>query len=427
MTILYQVTTFDLASVGIVFFTVAAVFHWLVQFASPMRRAAGWFVYNHDSDPTAFDRWHHDSPVSLEPAASLPSVTVIVPGRNEGHLLNTTLRSICQMDYPGLRVVFINDQSTDNTHAVCDALQAEFPHLTVIHNTTPPPAGWVGKVWAIHQARDFVTTDYILFTDSDLEFHQQCLRQMMRLALHRRTDLLSLLPFLRVVEIGETLGMLGGMWLIGMKYPLSQSNDPAHPNCITAGGFLLFKRTAYKAIGGHEAVRGQVVEDIALGRITKNKKFRVFTVATQDLMGGRMYEGSADAFRGLKKNAYAGANYSPGLFIVGVLFLLFIGALVPIYPLAALLLWLKTRSVWVISAAIAGFLATILQILVMRRSARLLSLPTYSMWLGPAAAAFYLLVFTGSMIDHHRGGNTWAGRKMHAKDVDTLATIEKSA
>ena len=265
-----------------------------------------------------------------------PRVTVIVPGRNEGHLLARTLGSLCAMEYPRFRVVFVDDQSTDDTRAVCGKLAAKYSCLTVIHNVTPPPVGWVGKNWAVHQAESHIrdaSGDFILFTDSDLVFHPQCLKQMVRLALHRRCDIASCkLPSLRYETLGELLAILPAMVLIMLTRSLYVANDPRSPKALVAGGFLLVKRTSYEELGGHEAVRGQMIEDIALGMLAKAKGMRVFTAATHDLILARMYEGWRDTFMGLKKNAYAGANYKVWMILPVVLLLLFAGALVIFYP-----------------------------------------------------------------------------------------------
>jgi chlorobactene glucosyltransferase len=397
---------------------------WLWQLLSRNSRVSVRFVYDAASAPELL---HGIMPGDLTPAAPVgdpqewPTVTIIVPGRNEGHMLPDTLGSMCRMEYPNYRIVFIDDQSTDNTRQVCDQLQTQYKHLQVIHNTTPPPDGWVGKVWAIHQARQEATTPYILFTDSDLKYHPQCLKQMMRLALQRKTDLLSLLPAMETHTIGERLGLLAGMKLISAFFPLNKSNDPNSPMALTAGGFLFFRREAYEAIGGHEAARKQVVEDIALGSMTKAKGFSIYTVATNDLMTARMYEGWRDTYHGLKKNAYAGSNYNPFLYVAGSSMILITAVLVPIYPIAALLAWHLSPGTLTATIFATSIVAALAMLMDMRRCVRFLRFPLYCVLLSPLSALFFLTILTHSMFDHYFGGNKWAGRRYKPEHVDALA------
>jgi len=413
----------------LVLFSLVALF-WAVLYVLPSQRKMGRFLFNHDFSPDSLNGLFRRDDVVERFAGdpeTWPSVTVIVPGRNEGHVLAETLGSICAMEYPNYRVIFVDDQSTDDTKGVCDAMAVKYPQLTVIHNTTPPPAGWIGKTWAVHQAQSHIhnaSADYLLFADSDLVFHPACLKQMMRLALHRRTDIASLLPAVRYETLGELLGMLPAIVLISIWRPLSVVNNPRSPKALVAGGFILAKRTSYEAIGGHEAVRGQMIEDIALGLLAKSKGLRVFTAGTHDLMTARMYEGWGDTYRGLKKNTYAGANYNPFMILPVFLFLLLGGALVLLYPLIGAFYWITMPSLLTLALLIAGVLAYTFLHAAARRAAVMLSIKKRTAWFVSFGFAFYLLIFVMSVIDYYRGGNMWAGRRISNDHLQTLADTE---
>lgn len=401
---------------------------WMLLLILPSQRRTSRFLYNATATPDQLNRLiprdDVTTPYAGDPAA-WPPVTILVPGRNEGHLLATTLRSLCLQDYPDFRIVFIDDQSTDHTPAVCAALAAEFPHLTILHNQNPPPPGWIGKAWALHQAvaQTAPQSDYLLFCDSDLRFHPQCLRQMMRLARHRNTDLASLLPALECRSLGELLALLAAMTLICIVYPLRKTNDPRHPKALVAGGFLLFKHAAYQALGGHQAVRGQVIEDIALGTLARARGMRVFTVHTHDLMHARMYEGFRDAFHGLRKNAYAGIHYQPLAGLAVALLLLFGATLIPFYPLLGIYFWITQPSLLTAALCVSGLLAAIAMFDVGIRTARLVALRPISGTLLPPSFGVFLAIFLASILDHYRGGNTWSGRRIPPEHTQTLAQI----
>jgi glycosyltransferase involved in cell wall biosynthesis len=374
-------------------------------------------TYDSQTPPETFDSPANQLPPTATWPLTPPYVTVIVPGRNEGHVLWETLGSICRQDYPNFRVVFVDDQSTDNTEEIARRLAAQFPRLKIIHNTQPPPPGWMGKNWAIHQAGEWADSEYLLFVDSDMHFHPQCLHQAMRLARHRNLDLLSILPRPQgqnLLEQGFLMVALTAMFTMAAPH---RSNDSRSRVVLTAGAFLLFRRQAYEAIGGHEAIKGQLIEDLALGGRAKNRGFRVFTVVTRELLFGRMYEGVADTFRGGKKNVYAGLKYNPLAAVALALGFLSVGVLLPIYPVVAacLVLITPTPEAWG-NLALAG-LVNALALVHMRRVRRFLGgRPGAELTLA-AAVTFCLAILMASVWDYYTGGNVWSGRTYNRKNM----------
>jgi glycosyltransferase involved in cell wall biosynthesis len=402
---------------------------WLYALLLPSQWRAIRFLYDVGDSPAVTNNGfpHDDAPaVYAGDPDPWPDVLIIAPGRNEGHLLEKTIGSLCAMTYPRFRVVFVDDQSTDNTREVCEKLAARFPHFSVIHNTTPPPPGWIGKTWAVAQAEPLTqSAEWILFTDSDLEYHPECLTQAVRLQHHRNADLVSFLPALKFETLGELLGLLPAMTLICIKIPLAAANDPADSRALIAGGFFLIRGELYRHLRGHSGVRGQVIEDIAFGQRAKAAGKRVFTAATHSLFSARMYEGWADTYNGLKKNAYAGANYRPLAILPITFFLLFIGALVPAYALAAAIACIlhpTPVTIALLAVTLTGFAA---QLAVGIRSAWFLSLRPLTAFALAPGFAFYALIFLASVLDHYRGGNTWAGRRMAPKNVRSLAQTDR--
>jgi glycosyltransferase involved in cell wall biosynthesis len=406
----------------------AALF-WLTLLLLPSQRRALRFLYNAADAPDRLNRAFPADDITAPYAGDpheFPHITIVAPGRNEGHLLPQTLGSLCSMTYPRFNVVFVDDQSTDNSREALALLAAQHSHLTVIHNTTPPPPGWVGKTWAVAQAEPHTrTADWLLFTDADLVYHPDCLTQAVRLALHRRADLLSMLPSLRYESLGELLGLLPAMLLITFKLPLTAANNPEDPRALVAGGFFLIKGAVYRDLGGHAGVRGQVIEDIAFGQRAKAANRRVYTAATHDLFTARMYEGALDTFNGLKKNAYAGANYHPLAILPITAFLLFLGALVPLYPLLAVIPLIQHPAPLTSLTFALAVVAALAQLCAAVRTTRLLDFSPLTAPLLPPGFAFYLLIFLASVLDHYRGGNTWAGRKMSPQHLQSLANTSQ--
>ena len=136
-----------------------------------------------------------------------------------------------------------------------------------------------------------------------------------------------------------------------------------------------------------------------------------------------MYEGWADTFYGLKKNAYAGANYMP-LFAVFIAWFLWFFCVMPVaYALIGVWLCAVHPSAWTAVLAATGVIGFLAELGAAWRVTRFMGVAGRSAWTIPAGFIFYFLVFVGSVIDHHRGGNFWAGRRVGK--VQSLAEAGK--
>ncbi len=404
-----------------------ALLLWAVVIFSTSSRHNRRFTYNLIHKPDDLNHAVQGEPVTdrwLGDPEQWPAVTVVAPGRNEGHVLKQTLGSLCQMTYPHYQVVFIDDQSADDTASICQELKQRHTHLTVIQNQTSPPPGWTGKVWAVHQADSYITTPYVLFTDSDMVHHPESLTYAMRLVLHRKLDLLTFLPWMTPGGAIEQAVMLTATLAIQRLAPLPVVNRTTHPMPLTAGAYMLFRTAAYDAIGRHAAIRGHVIEDLAIGRRARAEGFRVFTTYSPDMLAGRMYEGLGDTFNGLKKNAYSGLNGSLLWAALALSSLLTLGVLVPIYLLIAVL-----GNIFMPSTGwrVVGIIALALNLLFfihayrVRREAR--QKPGIEFLL-PIGVFFSMLTLLGSIWDYYvHGGSIWAGRHYSKEKIEHTAPI----
>lgn len=344
----------------------------------------------------------------------LPPVTVVVPARNEAAVLTKTIPTLCRQDYRDLRVLVVDDHSEDGSAAILNQLSAEHPNLTVVHAAARPD-GWCGKPWAVSQgvAAAGEGAHWLLFTDADCEFHPLAVRRAVGLALRNDIDLLSLVPQMTFGSTIERLGIPGLVTALALMFPVGWSNDPKREVALAAGAFLLVRRPAYEKIGGHEAVRSEIIEDLNLAKRMKASGAKVHTRLTPDLVRTRMYEGFADLWEGLSKNAYAGMEYQAHKFWTGLVGGLLVAVLPPAYLLASLVWVLATpRSplAWVALGLAA--LVNLLVVLVHRRSIRFLRLPAAHVLYMPVSATLYAMIATSSAWQHHfRGGNVWKGRR----------------
>ena len=199
-----------------------------------------------------------------------PSLTVIVPARNEAADIANTLHSLLAQDYPNLHILAVDDRSTDNTGDIIDSIAAQYPtRLQAIH-ITELPEGWLGKPHALALAARQTTSDYLLFTDADVHFDPTILRRSLAHAVATHADHLVTFPTPVVKTLGEgtLLSYLGVMGLWATR-PWRAHNPKAIRDSIGIGAFNLLRTPAYHQLGGFESLRMQILEDLTLARKVK--------------------------------------------------------------------------------------------------------------------------------------------------------------
>lgn len=202
-----------------------------------------------------------------------PSVCVIIPAHNQQDHIASLITSLARQDYPAMRVVLALDRCTDGTAERAGAAIAGDQRFEVIEIDACPD-DWAGKVHAVWRAVQHSDGDaeYLLFLDADTTLHPRCIRATVALATRRRLDLLSLLSTLTNDRWFERLVQpAAGLELI-YQFPMLRANAIGSERPFANGQFMLFRRDAYQRIGGHESVKGELLEDLALaGRIASAK------------------------------------------------------------------------------------------------------------------------------------------------------------
>src|SRR5438270_3365871 len=231
-------------------------------------------------------------------------VRVIVPALNEEKGIEACLRSLAGQDYSNLEVIAVNDRSSDSTGAIMDRIAATSGgRLRVLHLSELPP-GWLGKPHAMWSAAKLVTGDWLLFTDGDVVFQPGAIRRAVTYAETARTDHLSLLPTLLTKSVGERMMIsLFHFGLVAMR----PWQSPAGPSrfAFGAGAFNMLRRSAYQQIGTSEALRMEVVEDLALAQRVKRAGLISCVVLAPGLVSLHWASGAMGIVRTLTKNGYA--------------------------------------------------------------------------------------------------------------------------
>ena len=207
----------------------------------------------------------------------LPKVSVILPARNEEKYISKCLDSLFEQDYPNFEIIAVNDSSSDKTAEIMYKYQNKSSILTVL-NAGFKPAGWIGKNWACHQGYLRANGEIFLFTDADTIHSPSVLSLAIEHLIEQKLDALTVIPRLLCQDIWTKI-TLPLIWSISyVKSSPLRANNPKATTGYFFGSFYVIFRKVYEAVGTHEAVKSEIVEDGALGGIVKKAKFNLRVV-----------------------------------------------------------------------------------------------------------------------------------------------------
>jgi len=243
--------------------------------------------------------------VAALPPEQAPHIAVIVPARDEAANIGQCLRALLAQDYPASRfsVLVIDDHSTDATAAIVNAIADA--HAEVMLLAAPPlPLGWVGKSHACWiAARNIAPAiEWLCFIDADVRAGPALLSSAVHAALSRRLDLLSLAPRQELESFAERLILPCGLVLLSFVQDLRRAQARSGSDVTATGQFMLVRRGAYEAVGGHAAVGAAICEDVEFARRVKQSGRSVLLMGGEDFVSTRMYTGWQTLWPGLAKN-----------------------------------------------------------------------------------------------------------------------------
>ncbi|HEY9786451.1 MAG TPA: glycosyltransferase [Candidatus Obscuribacterales bacterium] len=274
------------------------------------------------------------------PESDLPFVSIIVPARNEEAKIARCLESLLSQDYPGFEVIVIDDRSSDRTPEIIESFAKRDRRLKFVRGKDAPQ-GWVGKCNALAYAVGFASGDWFIFTDADTCHSAYSVRDAIAHAVRNKVDLISFVPMQELGSFWEKLVMsvLLSSFLIGD--PFHTVNDPKARRAYAYGQYIICRRRSYLALGGHQAVRDEIVEDHALGRVFKEKGYKIAVADGKTLYSVRMYTNLESMWQGWTKNLYSLIDSRLSNLIMIVLCLL-VSAFLPLINLGIVVgLWLS--------------------------------------------------------------------------------------
>ncbi|WP_218082548.1 glycosyltransferase [Anthocerotibacter panamensis] len=224
-------------------------------------------------------------------------VSVVIPARNEVTTLPRCLDALLKQRYLPEEIIVVDDNSTDGTGDLLAKYQRQNQRIRPVQGA-PLPVGWTGKCYALSQGVALATGDWILFVDADTCLEPDGLEAALHFSTHSRIDLLSLTARQEAVTLGEQAVQPMIYALLNRQYPLGKGGIAAN------GQFILVAREAYETIGTHQAVAGELVEDVALARLFHRQGYHTAFINGTQLFSTRMYRDLAGLWEGWSKNSF---------------------------------------------------------------------------------------------------------------------------
>jgi chlorobactene glucosyltransferase len=233
----------------------------------------------------------------------LPVVAVIVPARNEVDNIDTCLDGLLQQLYPRekMQVIVIDDGSTDGTPQAARQYERDGFQPRVL-DAGPLPTGWLGKSHACWLGANAVEADWLCFIDADTRHDPGLILSSVQAAIREDIDLLSLHPRQEMLGFWERLLMPIPFMTLMILLDAQRINDPTTTTAMANGQFILIKHDVYRALGGHAAIRDQVLEDVALARLVKSHGGRLKLLGGGQLIKVRMYASLKPLWQGLARS-----------------------------------------------------------------------------------------------------------------------------
>jgi len=339
-----------------------------------------------------------------------PRVVSVMPARNEAETIARAVASLARQEYPGeLRIVIVDDHSEDATAdlATAAAKEAGAAERVRILKAEALQGGWTGKLWALRQGVASCEGDapeYFWFTDADIVHAPDTLARLVSRAEQQRLDLVSLMVLLQAKSFAERMLIPPFLYFFLKLYPPRWIADTKAKMAGAAGGCILMRRAALERIGGFAAIRGEVIDDCALGRAVKRSGGAIWMGLTRKSVSLRAYQAFGDIRDLIARTAFTQLKYS-SLLLFGTL-----AGMLLTYVAPVVLAFHPQPVVWRM-----GLAAWLLMAVTYLPTVRFYGLsPLWTPFL-PVAAAFYSYATWLSAVRYWLGrGGQWKGRAQAA-------------
>jgi hopene-associated glycosyltransferase HpnB len=353
-------------------------------------------------------------------------IAVVMPARNEAAMVPVTLPALYHQDFPGrISIQLVDDHSTDRTAEAARAAIEFFEHTNrslAILQGEALPAGWAGKVWAMHQglrklhANGEPLPDYVLLTDADI-LHQ--IGSVSRLAAESANSSLALnsrMALLRCESPWEKLLIPAFVFFFNLLYPMRRINNPKDQFAGAAGGCVLLSRAALDKLGwGLESIKGCIIDDVNLARQVKSHGLPInLSLSSHEVLSERPYGTLGEIWQMVRRSAYTELKHNPLRLLVAVvgLFATFVLPAVSVVNLIGELCWYPPLSTVGYAAGVCGILILLVQFFIYRPAVRFFGLNFFWNLTLPLAGILYgLMTLDSARIHYFSRQNVWRGKR----------------
>jgi glycosyltransferase involved in cell wall biosynthesis len=340
-----------------------------------------------------------------------PKVSVILPARNEGRYIARCLDSLLGQDYPNFEIIAINDSSTDGTGEIMKAYAAN--DLRVMHiDASPKPEGWTGKNWACYQGFLRARGELLMFTDADSKHLPSTMSLAVGHLMSENLEALTAVPRLICNDFWTKMTLPVLATFLHTRFSPIRVNDPNTKTGYFFGSFFIITRSTYEAIGTHEGVKEELVEDGALGGKVKASKFRMKMVRGElhiDAVWARDLPTLWQGLRRLMIPIYYQDKVNAYMMAMAVFFILFAPfASLPYLPVAS---FAGNTSFQILFVLQISAIALIMVTTAAQCRLAIFESPVYA-FAAPLSGALISLSFMSAIADaKKKGAVSWRDRK----------------
>ena len=348
-------------------------------------------------------------------STTTPKVSIILPARNEEDFIGRCLESLRTQDYNDFEIIAIDDSSEDKTGEIIEGLTKK--DSKIIHvSANEKPQNWMGKNWACMEGFKKATGNIMLFTDADTKFEKNVISLAVSHLQSEDLDALTVIPRLRCIDriTKITLPMLSTF--LHSRYSALNVNNPKKKVGYFFGSFFVIKRKVYEEIGTHEKVKQEIIEDGALGKITKESGYALKMVRGEHLIEALYSRSSKEMWNGLKRlmvPLYHQNSASAVGVVFAVLFILFMPIPLLAYSVIAFepSLSFSTLLISAIISTITIFSASIME------TRMGLDLSIMNSVFAPIGSIIVVLGFLSGILHANKStAVSWRGRKYSVKE-----------
>jgi chlorobactene glucosyltransferase len=340
-----------------------------------------------------------------------PKVSVILPARNEGRYIAGCLDSLLGQDYPNFEIIAINDSSTDETSEIMKAYAAN--DLRVMHiDASPKPEGWTGKNWACYQGFLRARGEFLMFTDADSKHLPSTMSLAVGHLMSDNLEALTAVPRLICNDFWTKMTLPVLATFLHTRFSPIRVNDPNTRTGYFFGSFFIITRSTYEAIGTHEGVKEELIEDGALGGKVKASKFKMKMVRGESHIDAVWARDLSTLWQGLRRfmiPVYYQNKVDAYMMAMAVFFILFAPfASLPYLPVAS---FAGNTSFQVLFGLQMSAIALIMVTTAVQCRLAIFESPVYA-FAAPLSGALISLSFMSAIADaKKKGAVSWRDRK----------------